>query len=150
LAQVEHYFAGFIQALERPAPREMAVFDQSALNNQDPLRDYARLPLPPTLRMIGTVNFDETTRPLSQRLKDRAAIIELVGERHAGLQQLSDGDVPPVEGPSVLLADYQAWLGGEGQLPVEVATLMDNLNPLLLRLGAPITARRANAIRRLF
>jgi hypothetical protein len=148
LAQVEHYFAGFIQALERPAPREMAVFDQSALSAEDPLCEYARLPLPPSLRMIGTVNFDETTRPLSQRLKDRSAILELSGERHAGLQQPSI--VPTIEGPPVLLADFQAWLGGEGQLPVEAATLLDNLNPLLLRLGAPITARRANAIRRLF
>jgi energy-coupling factor transporter ATP-binding protein EcfA2 len=150
LAQVEHYFAGFIQALERPAPRDIAVFDRSALGAEDPLREYARLPLPPTLRMIGTVNFDETTRPLSQRLKDRAAILELSGERHAGLQQLSRGDVPVVSGPAVLLADFQAWLGGEGQLPMEMATLLDNLNPLLLRIGAPITARRANAIRQLF
>jgi len=148
LAQVEHYFAGFIQALERPPPRDMAVFDRSALNGEDPLREYARLPLPPTLRMIGTVNFDETTRPLSQRLKDRSPILELSGERHAGLQQ--PNNVPAVEGLPVLLADFHAWLGGEGQLPVQAGTLLDNLNPLLLRLGAPITARRANGIRRLF
>jgi hypothetical protein len=128
----------------------MAVFDQSALDIEDPLRQFARLPLPPTLRLIGTVNFDETTRSLSQRLKDRAAILELSGERHAGLQQLNGGAVALVEGPPVLLADFQAWLGGEGQWPVEVATLLDDLNPLLLRLGAPITARRASAIRRLF
>jgi hypothetical protein len=68
--------------------------------------------------------------------------------RHAGLQQRTNADAP-VEGPPVLLADFQAWLGGEGQWPVEVATLFDSLNPPLLRLGAPITARRASAIRRL-
>jgi hypothetical protein len=150
LAQVEHYFAGFIQALERPAPRNMAVFDRSALKPEDPLCEYARLPLPPTLRIVGTVNFDETTRPISQRLKDRAAILELSGERHAGLQPASSLSAPIVEGPQVRLADYQSWLGGEGQWPAEVATLLDDLNPLLLRLGAPITARRASAIRRLF
>jgi hypothetical protein len=150
LAQVEHYFAGFIQALERPPPRSLAVFDQSALSNDDPLGEYAKLSLPPTLRIMGTVNFDETTRPLSQRLKDRAAVLELSGERHAGLQRLEGEDVPIVKGPPVLLSDFQEWLGGEGEMPVEAATLLDNLNPLLLRLSAPITARRANAIRRLF
>jgi hypothetical protein len=147
---VEHYFSGFIQALERPAPRDIAAFDRSAIDPENPLRQFSRLPLPPTLRLIGTVNFDETTRPLSQRLKDRAAILELSGERHAGLQQLDSDDMPIVEGPPVLLADIQSWLGGEGQWPVQVATLLDDLNPLLVRLGAPITARRANAIRRLF
>ena len=150
LAQVEHYFAGFIQALERPAPRDFAVFDRTALDADNALGEFARLPLPPTLRFVGTVNFDETTRPLSQRLKDRAAILELGGERHAGLQQLPSSDVPAVVGQPVLLVDFQAWLGGAGSLPVEVATLLDDLNPLLLRIGAPITARRATAIRRLF
>lgn len=150
LAQVEHYFAGFIQALERPVPRDLAVFDRSALRPDDPLRDYYRLPLPPTLRFVGTVNFDETTRSLSQRLKDRAAILELSGERHAGLQELKGSNVLVVEGPSVRLSDVHTWLAGDGQWPVSVATLFDDLNPLLLRLGAPITARRASAIHHLF
>jgi hypothetical protein len=128
----------------------MAVFDPTALDAGDPLREFARLPLPPSLRLVGTVNFDETTRPLSQRLKDRAAILELGGERHAGLQQLNGGDVPAVAGQPALLADFQAWLAGAGTMPVRVATLLDDLNPMLVSVGSPITARRATAIRRLF
>ena len=149
LAQVEHYLAGFLQALERPSPRSLAAFDPSALRADDPFRTFARLPLPPTLRIIGTVNFDETTRPLSQRLKDRAAILELGGERHAGMQSPRKPD-PAVTGPPVALADVLSWLGRETPMPVEIAALVDSLNAHLLRLGAPITPRRMQAIRRLF
>lgn len=149
LAQVEHYFAGFIQGLERDhSRREMAVFDPSALRPDDPLRDFARVPLSPTLRFVGTVNFDETTRPLSQRLKDRAAVLELIGERHSGLQY---GALPrPVPaGPPVLLADMQSWLERDKAIPVDIATFLDKLNGAVLRLGCPITNRRVAAINRL-
>jgi energy-coupling factor transporter ATP-binding protein EcfA2 len=149
LAQVEHYFAGFMQGLERDPPRrEIAVLDASALRPDDPLRGFARVPLPPTLRFVGTVNFDETTRPLSQRLKDRAAILEIIGDRHAGRHHGATPRPVPA-GPPVLLSDIQSWLGREKAMPVEVATFLDALNPPLLRLGCPITSRRMAAIYRL-
>jgi 5-methylcytosine-specific restriction protein B len=150
LAQVEHYLTGLFQALERPHPRRVRVFDRSALRPDDPLREFAELLLPPTLKLIGTVNFDETTRPLSQRLKDRAAIMELGSTRHAGLQAPRPSGAP-IAGPPVLLADMQAWLGQTARMPQEVAEaisgLMDQLNRPLLGLGAPVTPRRMQAIR---
>ena len=145
LAQVEHYFTGIFQALERPAPRHIRVFDCSALQAGDPLRGFAELGLPPTLRFVGTVNFDETTRPLSQRLKDRAPILELRGARHAGLQAgRAAGDA--VAGAPVLHADMLAWRAVSSRIDPGIADVIDRLNAPLLRLGAPITPRRMRAI----
>lgn len=149
LAQVEHYLTGIFQALERPAPRGLRVFDPSALRPDDQLRRFAELTLPPSLRLIGTVNFDETTRPLSQRLKDRAAILEIRSARHGGLQVPRAGR-SAVAGPPVLIADMQSWLGQKTRIKqdvkTEIAGLMDRLNGPLLRLGAPVTPRRMRAI----
>lgn len=145
LAQVEHYFTGIFQALERPAPRHIRVFDGSALQAVDPLQGFAELGMPPTLRFVGTVNFDETTRPLSQRLKDRAAILELRGARHAGLQA-GKAAADAVVGAPILYADMLAWRAVSSRIDPGIAEVIDRLNEPLLRLGAPITPRRMHAI----
>ena len=73
LAQVEHYFSGFIQALEPPQGlREVRCFSPELVSPTDPFAAWPTLRLPRTVRFVGTVNFDETTRQLSQRVLDRA------------------------------------------------------------------------------
>ena len=142
LAQPEHYLAGFIQALERQQPRLLPVFDPSALQPDDPLQQFSTLKLPPTLRFIGTVNFDETTRPLSARLKDRAAIIDLTRARHTAAQPRT---AAAAGGQPARLADFKRWRTPEAA-PVEVAKMMDALDEPLSAMGCPITPRRGAAL----
>ncbi len=78
LAQVEHYFSGFLQALERiQGQREIRCFAPEMVAPTDPFARWPMLRIPPSLRFMGTVNFDETTRQLSQRVLDRCNLIRL-------------------------------------------------------------------------
>ena len=75
LSHVEHYFSGFLQALEHS--REIRSFDASSVSPDSTFAQYARLVIPKSIRFIGTVNFDETTKQLSLRHLDRTNLVRL-------------------------------------------------------------------------
>ncbi len=146
LAQVEHYFSGFIQALERPpGMREVRCFSPEIVSPADPFAAWPTLSLPRTLRFVGTVNFDETTRQLSQRVLDRANLIRLNPS-----PLLDARDPAPVRstGPAVTLRNYRDWINPSPSLDRSLGQLIDNLKGPLSRLGCPLNPRRFNAIRK--
>jgi MoxR-like ATPase len=76
LARVEYYLSDVLSCIET----------QSALqlhSNSVPLEGTtgssirAELPLPPNLFIIGTINVDETTNPVSDKVLDRASVIDM-------------------------------------------------------------------------
>jgi hypothetical protein len=72
LARVEYYFATFLSAMEvraRAGTAEIA------------LGPYERAVLPPNLCFIGTINVDETTQSIANKVIDRAQLIELDAPR---------------------------------------------------------------------
>ncbi len=71
LAVVEHYFADFLSAWE--SGEAITLHDQPELAEDVP----TRLPVPPNLMVIGTVNIDETTHGFSPKVLDRAFTVEL-------------------------------------------------------------------------
>lgn len=145
LSQVEHYFSGFLQAVERPlGERFVACFASETVESTDPLRQWARLNLPPSLRFVGTVNMDETTKQLSLRLLDRANFIRLVPQPVSGGQADDDG-ASIVEGPAVLLKNYRSWIRHPA-LPPSVGELMDTVRRQLSVIGAPVSPRRQRAL----
>jgi hypothetical protein len=82
LAHVEYYFSQFLSALEEedPADRRVPLFSQSladSLADQGKAIAYEReVIIPPNLLFTGTINVDETTQPLSDKVIDRANTIE--------------------------------------------------------------------------
>ena len=78
LSQVEHYFSDLMMVLERSGTaRVIQCFSREGAGSNCPFRDWGRVTLSPALRFIGTVNFDETTRLLSDRFLDRVNLIRL-------------------------------------------------------------------------
>ena len=82
LAHVEYYFSQFLSALEEenPADRKIPLYSkgtQAKLQKQgrDVEHDRAVI-VPPNLLFTGTVNVDETTQPLSDKVIDRANTLE--------------------------------------------------------------------------
>ena len=71
LARVEHYFAKFLSAMELRQRGEAAL----------DLGGGKIIPLPQTLKFIGTVNIDETTHGFADKVYDRAQLIELPLDR---------------------------------------------------------------------
>lgn len=82
LAHVEHYLSQFLSALEEenPADRRIPLFSRSTearLAQQGRTVERERVVIvPPNLFFTGTVNVDETTQPLSDKVIDRANTIE--------------------------------------------------------------------------
>lgn len=88
LAPVEYYLADYLSAMEEAGSgAEVTTLTlypagMSPVNSGD---WPARLDFPDNLFIIGTVNVDESTRPLSDRVLDRANVIQLsvaVGDSH--------------------------------------------------------------------
>lgn len=94
LAPVEQYLAEILSAMEEAragaADVRIPLYGRGAAPvnaNEWP----HELRLPPNLVLIGTVNVDETTRPLSERVIDRANVLQLSlhwTERHHGERPL--------------------------------------------------------------
>jgi 5-methylcytosine-specific restriction endonuclease McrBC GTP-binding regulatory subunit McrB len=77
LAHVEYYFSQFLSALEEDNPSDrwiplMSERAQASLSVHTPYR----ILIPPNLLFTGTINVDETTQPLSDKVIDRANTIE--------------------------------------------------------------------------
>lgn len=76
LARVEYYFSDMLSAIETGGALQLH-------SNSVPLEGTtgssvrAEIPLPSNLYIIGTINIDETTNPVSDKVLDRAAVIDM-------------------------------------------------------------------------
>lgn len=144
LAHVEHYFGGFLQALEKKK-RLVPIFDPSSVTASSQFAAHGSLNIPLGVRFVGTVNFDETTRQLSMRLLDRANLIKLrPKESIAFMPSLNDAH-PSVSGATVTSRHFREWRR-EGPLPKDVAAMWGKVQKHCADLGVPVTPRRSKGI----
>lgn len=71
LAQPEHYFADIMSAMETGGDIHLHDTDEAEAGVP------RSIPWPTNLYIVGTVNMDETTRPFSPKLLDRANVIDM-------------------------------------------------------------------------
>lgn len=71
LARVEYYLAGVLSAIESGEPIALHNRTPSVATADGRSRVPAELVFPPNVFVIGTVNVDETTHPLSTKVLDR-------------------------------------------------------------------------------
>lgn len=78
LARVEYYLSDVLSAMETGEPMQL---HQSGVPLEGTTGTAVRrdLPLPPNLFLVGTINIDETTNPLSSKVLDRAIVIDMSG-----------------------------------------------------------------------
>ena len=78
IARVEYYFAEFLSLLELPNPEERYLTVVSDTWESDPaqLRD-GRIKLPVNMWFIGTANNDDSTFAISDKVYDRAMVLDL-------------------------------------------------------------------------
>ena len=79
LARVEHFFAEVLSRIEDRHPVPSGGYESDpllgpALHTQG---DWASVPLPPNLALVGTVNMDESAHGFSRKVLDRAFTLEL-------------------------------------------------------------------------
>ena len=140
LSQVEHYFSDFMMVLERTGgDRKVKCFSPETATDSCPFRKWGEVVLSPALRFVGTVNFDETTRLLSDRLLDRVNLIRLTSAGLPGPAAAKTA-LPSASGRLVTLADLDAWCSANA-LPADLGTLLDQMRPILAQMGCPISPR---------
>ena len=78
ISRIEYYFAEFLSLLEIPDPkkRELLVVSDSWASDPQRLKD-GKLLLPENMWFIGTANNDDSTFAISDKVYDRAAVIDL-------------------------------------------------------------------------
>ena len=78
IARIEYYFAEFLSLLELPNPDEryIDVVSDKWANDPGQLKD-GRIKLPPNMWFIGTANNDDSTFAISDKVYDRAMILNL-------------------------------------------------------------------------
>ncbi len=79
LARVEHYFSQFLSLLERPVnQRELQLYDKQYSGRLYNSAEYPnRIKIGDNVKFIGTVNIDESTYHFSDKVLDRANVIQL-------------------------------------------------------------------------
>ena len=78
IARVEYYFAEFLSLLELPNPDERFIEVVSDVWENDPMQlKDGRVKLPNNMWFIGTANNDDSTFAISDKVYDRAMILNL-------------------------------------------------------------------------
>lgn len=145
LAQVEHYFSDFMQILELPEGRRvLSCFAKEAVAANAVFRDHSAIALPPTVRFVGTVNFDETTKRLSPRLLDRVNLVYLNDSLRTRAQAASGG---VDAGKGVTASAYASWRK-DASLSANVEKHLADLSEPLRKLGVIVSPRVRSAMAR--
>jgi len=78
IARVEYYFAEFLSVLELPelASRKIEVVSDNRASDPKQLED-GKLTVPDNMWFVGTANNDDSTLSISDKVYDRAMVIEL-------------------------------------------------------------------------
>lgn len=79
LARVEYYFSDILSAMEqeKKSDRKISLHNRGTVQGSDGRQIEGDQIIPENLYITGTVNVDETTNPLSQKVRDRAVIIDM-------------------------------------------------------------------------
>lgn len=76
LARVEYYFSDVLSAIETGEALQLHS-SGVPLEGSSGTAVPASLPVPPNLYIVGTINIDETTSPVSDKVLDRAVVIDM-------------------------------------------------------------------------
>nr|BBH92024.1 hypothetical protein KTA_02230 [Thermogemmatispora argillosa] len=141
LAHVEYYFSQFLSAFEeeRPTDRRITLMSQRLYEELKQQRQGLtippELPLTPNLLFTGTVNIDETTQPISDKVLDRANTIEFFS---IDLDKIPQPRVPPDPVPISALT----WQSYKAQQPdSRYRELLRAINTILNRVEIGIGYR---------
>jgi hypothetical protein len=131
LARVEHYFAQFLSVLERPlSERRVTVFPPGSVpQRDDPFGPYQHIGVGDNVRIVGTVNIDETTHFFSPKVLDRAQVICFKPPVLGKLTSPDSSERLPGVVP-VSLATYRSWSVAVND-DAEVRKQVDNIDAAL-------------------
>lgn len=121
LARVEYYLSDILSAIETGGSLQLHS-NGVPLEGTTGASVRAEIPLPSNLFIIGTINVDETTNPVSDKVLDRASVIDMsavdvsgfmasLADRYPELQSAQDVSAPKLTEIHRLFEDYGLGFG---------------------------------------
>lgn len=133
LSQIEHWFAPFISLLEQDSDsRELKLYaDNLVVKNGG--KYPSSINIGDNVFFIGTVNIDETTKQISDRLLDRAVVINLAAPSFTSLKDM--GSAKKENYPEITFSRFATAMAKVSNSATEFNekefTLLNDLNVLL-------------------
>ncbi len=155
LARTEYYFSEFLSKLEtrrmvkeaNPDDRVRAEIELDMgrlLNGRNSIRLYPGQ----NVLFTGTMNEDESTQALSDKVIDRASVLRLWRPKKTSLDHKQPPQNPPSEG--LRFENWQKWrrkLDDLDQFQAEIDRWIDQTNHALTKMARPFAFRVDRAIR---
>ncbi len=121
LARVEYYLSDVLSGIETQEPVRLHSHG-IPLEGSTGVPVPAALPLPENLYLIGTINVDETTNPISDKVLDRAVVIDMssvnlagfldqLGKRESGLSVALSGSREQLLAVHGMMAEHRLGFG---------------------------------------
>ncbi|WP_143463002.1 McrB family protein [Levilactobacillus enshiensis] len=117
LARVEHYFSQFLSVMEMDSgDRFIRLYNENLAPRLYNSQTYEpRIQITPNVRFVGTMNIDETTYQMSDKLLDRANVIEL--KMMPFNQRISEANsINPEDFSEISYSNYSEVIGNKDSL----------------------------------
>ena len=151
LARVEYYFSDFLSKLE--TRRSQATYLDLDVGSLPLPEQERRLAIPQQFLFVGTMNEDETTQSLSDKVLDRANVLTFGKPQQLKLREEANSkrSTATSVGSYVSYSQYKGWMRSPDPNSEAVTKLrgyLDRANNIMDKLGHPFAHRVYQAITR--
>lgn len=109
LSQVEHWFSPFISTLEMDErDRKLKIISDRQFCLQEEYR--AGIPIGNNVLLVGTANLDETTKEFSNRLLDRANVIQLQKQTFLNAKHTREEPIEVKKYNPITSGSFRSWV----------------------------------------
>lgn len=137
LARVEHYFSQFLSLLERdPADRRLTLYSTSFQGESKNADQFPpQLPIGSNVLFMGTINVDESTHHLSDKVLDRANFLRFEEVNLSGWWAQRTREMEAVTSFEIAYPDWRRFINCAPSLTPEELGLLERINGLLHQTG---------------
>jgi predicted nucleic acid-binding Zn-ribbon protein len=149
LARVEYYFSDFLSKLENKVYQTPYLeLDVGSLNLP---KHEIKLAIPQQFLFVGTMNEDETTQSLSDKVLDRANVLTFGKPEKLKLREEFHGNENAAKLPEdyISYSQFEGWMRSpdpDSQLVKQISSYLERANTIMDKLGHPFAHRVYQAI----
>ncbi len=137
LARVEHYFSQFLSLLERdPQDRRLTLYSPAfEEESQNSDRFPPQLTISPNVLFVGTINVDESTHHLSDKVLDRCNFLRFEDVNLSAWWSQRTREAEPVNPRLLAWSNWLQFINRRASLTPEELGLLERINALLRQTG---------------
>ena len=151
LARVEYYFSDFLSKLE--TRRSQATYLDLDVGSLPLPEKERRLLIPQQFLFVGTMNEDETTQSLSDKVLDRANVLTFGKPQQLKLREEANSNKTSAVSVQdyVSYSQFKGWMRSpvpDSEIVTKLRDYLDRANAIMDKLGHPFAHRVYQAITR--